>query len=65
MKIKKTMFVCQLPSEIQKQITVDLVFKIASPSLNKLEIKALVSEALDSRLCDLTEIIDINKYLTK
>jgi hypothetical protein len=51
----KTQYVRTLPQETQESIEKDL----KAQQLNKEDIEA----AMDSRLCDLSDTININKYL--
>ncbi|WP_217269600.1 hypothetical protein [Neobacillus endophyticus] len=50
----KTMYIAQLPIEIQKEI----LKKLNDLGLSKNDIK----NAMDSRLCDLEDTIDITPY---
>lgn len=51
----KTMYICQLSKGVQESIEQELI----SLGLEKEDIE----NALDSRLCDLSDTININKYL--
>lgn len=53
--MKKTTFICQLSERTQKEIENELIdLGLSSED---------VQNALDSRLCDLSDTIDIVKYL--
>lgn len=60
MNITKTIRIIQLPMVTQKEIERDIKNALADQVDDYFE---LLEEALDGRLCDLEDLIDINKYL--
>ena len=61
LEIKKTDFVSSLPNDIQVKIKQDLVKSLKS-NLGYASIDD-ISNGMDSRLCDLNDTIDIEKYI--
>lgn len=62
MIITKTTRIFQLSEDIQKNITKD-VRKALKDYTDMSTYFDMVSEALESRLCDLEELMDISKYV--
>lgn len=62
MKITKTTRIFQLPEETQEQIITE-VRKALEDYTDMSTYFDMISEATESRLCDLEELIDISKYL--
>ena len=56
----KTIRIFQLPIAMQKEIEKDVIKALADHMENYHE---MVREALEGRLCDLEDLININKYL--
>lgn len=60
----KTIFVAQLPVETQDMIRKELRQVLLEEALlTSEELEELVQQGMDSRLCDLSDLIDIDKYL--
>ena len=60
--MKLTQWICSLDETIQSEIKSDI--EVALNFIDNKEYKAdLVNAALNSRLCDLEDTIDISKYL--
>lgn len=59
----KTKFICQFSDEIQNNIYKDVRNTLYEIGLRESELKESVETAMDSRLCDLEDTIDITKYL--
>ena len=60
MNITKKTRIIQLPKVTQHEIEKDVRNALVDHTDNYYE---MVKEALDSRLCDIEDLIDINKYL--
>lgn len=60
MKIIKTTFIIQLPSEIQSKIKQEVV--TALTAVNQFSKEAL-DDAMDGRLSDIEDVINIKPYL--
>ena len=61
LEIKKTSYISSLPNDIQLEIKKDLVQSLKN-ALGYASIDD-ISNGMDSRLCDLSDTIDIDKYL--
>ena len=59
----KTNYVSQLPIDVSNQIKKDLRKALFELGYRDRLLDLLVNEAMDSRLCDLENTIDITKYL--
>lgn len=59
----KTRFICQLPQQTQDAIKKDIETYLLSEGFSGQELQDAVQNALDGRLADLEETIDISKYL--
>ena len=59
----KTIYVCQLPQQTQDAIKNDVVTHLISEGFSGQELQDAVQNALNGRLVDLEETIDISKYL--
>lgn len=59
----KTNYVSQLPIDVSNQIKKDLRKSLLELGYRDRLLDLLVNEAMDSRLCDLENTIDITKYL--
>lgn len=59
----KTTYICQLPQQTQDAIKNDVETHLISEGLNGQELQDAVQNALNGRLADLEETIDISKYL--
>jgi hypothetical protein len=57
------MYVCQLPSVISEDIFLEVQKALYSIGLRDNELDAAGEDAMNSRLCDLEDTIDITKYL--
>ena len=62
MNITKTTRIIQLPMVTQQEIEKDIRKALVDHADNYHE---MVKEALDGRLCDIEDLIDINKYLVR
>lgn len=58
-----TMYVNQLPETTQNAIRSDLIDTLKE-YLRPIEITEAIEDAMCSRLCDLSNRIDINKYMS-
>lgn len=63
MTIQSNTFVSQLPTEMQASIKKDIYKSLLVEPHEGDLIQDYLQDALDSRLCDLSDTIDINKYL--
>lgn len=61
--MNKTIFINQLSESIQKEIEKDLHNFYTNEGMEEMEINEAIEMALDSRLSDLEDIININKYM--
>lgn len=59
----KTQFINQLPTNTRESIKSELVKALSQLDLSHSEYYEALDDALNSRLCDLSDTIDINKYL--
>lgn len=59
----KTTYICQLPQQTQNAIRTDIETYFISEGLSGQELQDAVQDALNGRLADLEETIDISKYL--
>ncbi|AKR34230.1 hypothetical protein P4K49_02420 [Bacillus cereus] len=59
----KTSYIFQLSKETQELILNDLKNELAKLGLNKEEFLEAIDNAMNSRLCDLEDTINVNKYL--
>ena len=59
----KTMFIAQLPLAIQEAIKNDVKLALLDADLSEEEQTNALKDAMDSRLCDLSDTIDTSKYL--
>ncbi|EJS16929.1 MULTISPECIES: hypothetical protein [Bacillus cereus group] len=59
----KTNYISQLSKETQELILNDLKNELAKLGLNKEEFLEAIDNAMNSRLCDLEDTINVNKYL--
>ncbi|MED1303105.1 hypothetical protein ACW4EZ_25275 [Bacillus toyonensis] len=59
----KTNYISQLSKETQELILNDLKNELAKLGLNKEEFLEVIDNAMNSRLCDLEDTINVNKYL--
>lgn len=57
-KLKRA-YICTLPDAIQADIKAELIF--SSEGLGP----SAISAAMSGRICDLEEVIDINKYIER
>jgi len=63
MTTSKTTFIAQLPQYIQEAIQSDVRAALLNTDLSVEEQETALQDAMDSRLCDLSDTIDIEKYL--
>ena len=61
--IKTTTFICQLPQATQNAIKADVENYLKSEGFSGQKLQEALQNALDGRLTDLEENIDISKYL--
>jgi hypothetical protein len=61
--MNKTIYVHQIPESIRLQIKQDIITTLNSLQLSSDTKQEALEEALNSRLCDLQDLININKYL--
>jgi hypothetical protein len=59
----KTKYVCQLPTEISEDINKEVKKALYYVGLRDNELDDAIENAMNSRLCDLADTIDITKYL--
>lgn len=59
----KTSYIAQLPQSIQDAIKSDVRLALLDTDLSAEEQEIALKDAMDSRLCDLSDTIDIEKYL--
>lgn len=58
-----TIFICQLPEDKQKQIEKSITNFLKLYGYNKQEIQEISENAMCSRLCDLSENINIYEFI--
>lgn len=58
-----SIFICQLPQDKQKQIEKSITNFLKLYGYNKQEIQEISENAMCSRLCDLSENININDII--
>ncbi|EFU43871.1 hypothetical protein PVOR_01630 [Paenibacillus vortex V453] len=63
MQKNKTIYIAQLPQPIQEAIMTDVRSALMDIDLTVAEQEIALQDAMDSRLCDLSDTIDIEKYL--
>ena len=61
----KTKYVSQLSKYNQVVIRLDVIEKLEKLGYHKEDLNEIVENAMDSRLCDLSDLIDIRPYLKK
>lgn len=59
----KNLFVSQLSTEVQEAIQSDVINALNELQLDTEEQTEAIENAMNSRLSDLADLIDINKYL--
>ncbi|WP_312471222.1 hypothetical protein [Neobacillus sp.] len=59
----KTKYICQLPDEIRENIYDEVQNALSKIGLSDSELVEAIEAAMNSRLCDLEDTIDISKYL--
>lgn len=59
----KSQYIHQLPSNTQSRILSDLQAALSNLNLSPEELTEAIESSLNSKLIDLQETIDINKYL--
>jgi hypothetical protein len=60
----KSLFIHQLPTDLQEQIQQDINDTLSNHNLSPTELSNSIHTALHSRLSDLEDLINVNKYLT-
>jgi len=60
-----TKYVCQLPAAISEDIFNEVQKALYEVGLRDQELSDSLEEAMNSRLCDLEDTIDITKYLVE
>lgn len=63
MSINKTIFIAQLPQALQHEIEIDVKTALSDTELTAEEKETALKDAMDSRLCDLSDLIEIGKYI--
>lgn len=58
-----TTYINQLPIQTQEEIKAELITVFTELELSQDELTEAIENAMDSRLCDLSDTININKYL--
>lgn len=58
-----TIFICQLPKDKQKQIEKSITNFLKLYGYNKHEIQEISENAMNSRLCDISENINIYEFI--
>ncbi|MGI8387543.1 hypothetical protein [Robertmurraya sp. P23] len=59
----KTMYICQLPNEVALDIYNHIHNKLFELGFRNRDLHEFVENAMSGRICDLENMIDINKYL--
>ncbi|BBI30772.1 hypothetical protein [Cohnella abietis] len=63
MTTNKTAFIAQLSKSVQDAIKTDLRLALIDTDLTAEEQETALQDAMDSRLCDLSDTIDISNYI--
>lgn len=63
MATRSDVYINQLPDDVISQISVDVMLHFVNEGYLLGKCKELRDEALNGRLCDLEEILDVSKYL--
>lgn len=58
-----SIFICQLPQDKQKQIEKSITNFLKLYGYNKQEIQEISENAMNSRLCDISENINIYEFI--
>lgn len=58
-----TIFICQLPKQKQKQIRIMCNSYLKIEGYNEEEIREIIDNVMDERLCLLENILDVNQFL--
>lgn len=63
--MRKDIYVAQLPDDIQNQIRVALTDYMLNEytDINVIELAGLAQNGMDGRLCDLDDVIDVDRYV--
>jgi len=61
--INSTIFICQLPKDKQDKIRKLVIDYLTNEGYNEKQISETVENAMDDRLCNLSDCIDINQFL--
>lgn len=60
----KTLYVAQLPAETQELIRKEIRKVLTAEAvLTSEQLEELVQHGMDSRICDLSDLIDIHKFI--
>lgn len=59
----KTMWIGLLPENVKSEIEKDLKGALESMELDTSEVEDALQDGMDSRLCDLSDALDIEKYI--
>ncbi|TCI99982.1 hypothetical protein [Cytobacillus praedii] len=59
----KTFYISQLSQPIQQAIQSEVTLALSQLDLTPSEQSQTLQDALNSRLCDLSDLININKYI--
>lgn len=66
-KINRTDYICEIPNIVQREIFRDLVkaheWKADSGFIDNKRVAELVNDGMNSRLCDLEKVVNIDKCL--
>jgi hypothetical protein len=60
----KSLFIHQLPTDLQDQIQQEITHTLSNLNLSPSDLSESIHTALHSRLSDLEDLINVNKYLT-
>lgn len=58
-----SIFICQLPQDKQKQIEKSITNFLKLYGYNKHEIPEIVNNAMNSRICDISENINVYEFI--
>lgn len=61
--MSSTVFICILPQSVQEQIRQEIFQFLLREGYTMAKIKEITENAMDGRLCDLEDNINIRKYL--
>ena len=62
-KLTKTTYICKLSEQTQNEIKKHILQFLGKEGYTKEEQKEIIKNAMNGRLCDIEENIDITKYI--